>query len=396
MNLRQLDLSNNEIEKIENLGSLKQLRVLQLNANRIRKIENISVLKNLEILELSQNLIDEIPSLISLNKYLVTIDISNNLIQKREHLLNLRPCTKLRFLFITGNPLTGYGDYLYYITNHLRQLVSIDGQMIPNANFSQKIYVHQLAAESKAFHTKQPSETNRNEQNFLENDQEEFGEEDGYITAKSQQHYVSQAGYDTSPLRDTVRVKERRKVINRSLSKKSPMIKNRQMLNSNSSDRNKSSSTNQEPLQKLHKETNRTTVAEPQQNMYRPGMGVRHNSFNENSLFAISDSNVDLNHEGTDRQSTNRTRRPFVPSQLDSILKSEYQSINTRRFEEAEQQYPIQVQEKYSETKRQANNNCFAIGKEHEVALYSGRGDFEAEQLNVSENKEDSNQTEGN
>ena len=129
MNLRELDLSNNEIERIENLGALKQLRVLKLNANRIKKLENISVLKSLEVLDLSQNLIEDIPALISLNKLLSSLNLSYNIIQKKELILNLRACVKLRELFFIGNPFAQLPEYVVYVQSSLRQLKALDGEI---------------------------------------------------------------------------------------------------------------------------------------------------------------------------------------------------------------------------------------------------------------------------
>ena len=134
MNLKELDVSNNEIERIENLGGLKQLRVLKLNGNRIRKIENISVLKNLEVLELACNFIEEIPSLISLNKLLSCVNLSQNCIQKKENILNLRPCKKLREVYLTGNPFAESAEYLSYVQGTLRQLNALDGQCVVSSS----------------------------------------------------------------------------------------------------------------------------------------------------------------------------------------------------------------------------------------------------------------------
>ncbi|GAX82165.1 hypothetical protein CEUSTIGMA_g9593.t1 [Chlamydomonas eustigma] len=55
INLTDLDLSDNDITKIEGLGTLTELRRLNLSSNRIQKVENISELKKLESLKLQGN-----------------------------------------------------------------------------------------------------------------------------------------------------------------------------------------------------------------------------------------------------------------------------------------------------------------------------------------------------
>jgi len=60
--IEELDLSNNQITKIEGLESLKNLKKLNLKNNYIKSIEGIEELKKLEILDLSGNMeIHKIP-----------------------------------------------------------------------------------------------------------------------------------------------------------------------------------------------------------------------------------------------------------------------------------------------------------------------------------------------
>ena len=63
LHLDYLDLSNNHIASIPELGRHKELRVLKLNANRITAIKGISRNKNLRILDLSENALEEIGGL---------------------------------------------------------------------------------------------------------------------------------------------------------------------------------------------------------------------------------------------------------------------------------------------------------------------------------------------
>jgi protein phosphatase 1 regulatory subunit 7 len=55
-----LNLNNNKIRKIENLGELVHLKRLELRSNRVTKWENLDNLKGLTFITLSTNLITEI------------------------------------------------------------------------------------------------------------------------------------------------------------------------------------------------------------------------------------------------------------------------------------------------------------------------------------------------
>lgn len=55
--LKELNLSFNLIERIENLDTLIHLESLSLYSNKIQKIENLESLENLMILSIGNNLI---------------------------------------------------------------------------------------------------------------------------------------------------------------------------------------------------------------------------------------------------------------------------------------------------------------------------------------------------
>jgi Leucine-rich repeat (LRR) protein len=59
-NLEELGLQLNEIERIENLEGLGSLRVLDLAANKISEIEGLGSLDRLEHLDLTENRIDKV------------------------------------------------------------------------------------------------------------------------------------------------------------------------------------------------------------------------------------------------------------------------------------------------------------------------------------------------
>lgn len=57
-NLKELDLSFNYIERIQNLEKLVNLEVLSLFQNLITKLENLDALEKLVILSIGNNLIE--------------------------------------------------------------------------------------------------------------------------------------------------------------------------------------------------------------------------------------------------------------------------------------------------------------------------------------------------
>lgn len=57
VNLKELDLSFNYIERIENLEKLVNLEILSLFSNMITKLENLDTLQKLIILSVGNNLI---------------------------------------------------------------------------------------------------------------------------------------------------------------------------------------------------------------------------------------------------------------------------------------------------------------------------------------------------
>ena len=126
MNLKELDLSNQEIEKIENLSNLKNLHVLNLSYNRISKIENVTCLKNLEIFYLSNNFIQEIPTIFTKNTNIVEFYIGFNAILKKDNILNMKHMSKLKVLDLEGNPITNFSDYKNYTLGVLQQLLKLD------------------------------------------------------------------------------------------------------------------------------------------------------------------------------------------------------------------------------------------------------------------------------
>ncbi|ODV63143.1 leucine-rich repeat domain-containing protein [Ascoidea rubescens DSM 1968] len=84
INLEELNLSSNKIEKIDMMPYLISLKVLNLSYNNIKKIENLWDLFNLEVLNLSWNSIEKIENLSNLT-HLTHLNLSVNHINKMEN-----------------------------------------------------------------------------------------------------------------------------------------------------------------------------------------------------------------------------------------------------------------------------------------------------------------------
>ena len=85
INLKSLDLSFNEIAKIDNLEVLKELRDLNLSFNKIETIDNLGKFPNLR-----------------------TVNLNHNKIKRLE---NLKNCRKLETLSIVGNQIEEFNVY---------------------------------------------------------------------------------------------------------------------------------------------------------------------------------------------------------------------------------------------------------------------------------------------
>ena len=95
---------DNCIEKIENLGRLRNLVYLNLAMNNIEFIENLEPLEKLEKLDLTLNFVGALSTV--------------------QH---LKRNTHLRSFFLMGNPCTSFECYRDYVVAHLPQIQFLDG-----------------------------------------------------------------------------------------------------------------------------------------------------------------------------------------------------------------------------------------------------------------------------
>ncbi|EFN81037.1 Leucine-rich repeat-containing protein 49 [Harpegnathos saltator] len=174
-----LDLYDNQIEKVCDLGLLENLRVLLIGKNRIRKIEGLKQLSKLEVLDLHGNQIQQITGLedllslkvlnlagnsiknigcsdfqglISLKELnlrrnklkkllgfgetpqLQKLYLSNNDIHRIEDLGSLAKALQIKEITIDGNPVTLNADYISFLVSYLPNL-----QLLSTMQISEQI-----------------------------------------------------------------------------------------------------------------------------------------------------------------------------------------------------------------------------------------------------------------
>ncbi|XP_014663214.1 PREDICTED: leucine-rich repeat-containing protein 48-like isoform X2 [Priapulus caudatus] len=149
VNLVWLDLSFNNIEKIEGLDTLVKLEDLSLFNNRISLLENMETLTNLHIVSLGNNDFNDLNSL-----------------------LYLRQFKKLKTVCISGNPMCMNEDYKLFTTAHLPNLDYIDyraitTEMRTQANEKYRDIVEELIAEELSESRKQEEALIRRQQETL-------------------------------------------------------------------------------------------------------------------------------------------------------------------------------------------------------------------------------------
>eukprot|EP00300_Choanocystis_sp_HF-7_P000742 c10613_g1_i1.p1 GENE.c10613_g1_i1~~c10613_g1_i1.p1 ORF type:complete len:139 (+),score=24.46 c10613_g1_i1:166-582(+) len=117
---------------IENMGATQdQFDTIDLSENEIRKLDNLPLLRRLHTLFLNNNRITRIsetvgPALPNLQ----TLMLTNNQIQELNDLHNLSFMTKLSSLSLLGNPVTKRPNYRLFVIHCLPKLRLLDFQKI--------------------------------------------------------------------------------------------------------------------------------------------------------------------------------------------------------------------------------------------------------------------------
>jgi len=130
---RELELRGNKIPMIENLGATQdQFDVIDLSDNEIKKLENFPLLKRLATLLLSNNRIQRIaPNLHESLPNLETLIMTNNNIGQLPDLDPLASLNgSLRHLALVDNPVTKKQHYRLYLIHKLPKLRVLDFKRI--------------------------------------------------------------------------------------------------------------------------------------------------------------------------------------------------------------------------------------------------------------------------
>ncbi|XP_078355425.1 U2 small nuclear ribonucleoprotein A'-like [Oculina patagonica] len=129
---RELDLRGYKIPVIENLGAtLDQFDTIDMSENDIRKLEGFPLLKRLKSLLLNNNRICRIAEKLEESlPHLETIVMTSNSMQELKELDPLRSIKTLQYLSLLRNPVTNKPHYRLYVIHKLPQLRVLDFQRI--------------------------------------------------------------------------------------------------------------------------------------------------------------------------------------------------------------------------------------------------------------------------
>ncbi|TMW57753.1 hypothetical protein Poli38472_014356 [Pythium oligandrum] len=127
--LVHLQLDNNVIQEIDGIGHLVHLQWLDLSFNNITSIKGLETLVELTDLSLYNNNITKLEHLDTLQK-LQVLSIGNNSIATTEDLLYLKHLPRLRVLNLSGNPVCADPEYRPFVLAHLEKLQYLDYALI--------------------------------------------------------------------------------------------------------------------------------------------------------------------------------------------------------------------------------------------------------------------------
>eukprot|EP01135_Chromosphaera_perkinsii_P010953 Nk52_evm6s2297 gene=Nk52_evmTU6s2297 len=131
--LNTVVVSDNELEDLKGIESLKELKKLSASNNRIKSLGWLNDMvskQELCELRLCNNGIEVVPECIEGFKGLRIIDLGKNQISSIESLMHLRKLKLLRNLNLKGNPITKRPDYEEIIAANFPDLNCLDGKRI--------------------------------------------------------------------------------------------------------------------------------------------------------------------------------------------------------------------------------------------------------------------------
>ncbi|XP_070562712.1 U2 small nuclear ribonucleoprotein A'-like [Ptychodera flava] len=129
---RELDLRGYKIPVIENLGAtLDQFDCIDLSDNDIRKVDGFPLLKRLRCLLLNNNRVCRVAENLEENlPKLEEVILTNNSMQELGDLDPLASIKTLRVLSLLRNPVTSKRHYRLYVINKIPQLQLLDFQKV--------------------------------------------------------------------------------------------------------------------------------------------------------------------------------------------------------------------------------------------------------------------------
>ncbi|XP_061364174.1 U2 small nuclear ribonucleoprotein A' [Gastrolobium bilobum] len=131
---RELDLRGNKIAVMENLGATEdQFDTIDLSDNEIVKLENLPYLNRLGTLLMNNNRITRInPNIGEFLPKLHTLVLTNNRIVNLVEIDPLASLPKLQFLSLLDNNITKKANYRLYVVYKLKSLRVLDFKKVKN------------------------------------------------------------------------------------------------------------------------------------------------------------------------------------------------------------------------------------------------------------------------
>ncbi|KAM0886485.1 hypothetical protein ACQ4PT_029603 [Festuca glaucescens] len=125
---RELDLRSNKIAVIENLGATEdQFDTIDLSDNEIVKLENFPFMNRLGTLLINNNRITRInPNLGEFLPKMHTLVLTNNRLTTLAEIDPLASLPKLQYLSLLDNTVTKQPDYRLYVIHKLKHLRLLD------------------------------------------------------------------------------------------------------------------------------------------------------------------------------------------------------------------------------------------------------------------------------
>ncbi|KAJ1926092.1 U2 snRNP complex subunit [Tieghemiomyces parasiticus] len=174
---RELDLRGNKIPAVENLGATKDLNdTLDLTDNDLRKLDNFPLLVRLRCLLASNNRVRTLdPALAVSLPNLDSLVLSNNLVAQLVDLEPLRRLPRLQYLSLLDNPVAKDPNYRPWVIWRLPSVRVLDFQRVKDA---------ERRAAAKLF-GKAPSDLTSLAKSILDTDAKTFEPGEGLSAAKA-------------------------------------------------------------------------------------------------------------------------------------------------------------------------------------------------------------------